>query len=326
MRAIVCRAPGAPESLELTDWPVPEPGPGQVQIAVRAAALNFADTLVIRHKYQIKPEFPFIPGSECAGIVSAVGPGVTQFRPGDRVMGYHFFGCYAETAVVDETACFSVPETMPWDVAAGFCVTFGSVYHGLIDRGELKPGETVLIHGAAGGAGLNAVEIAKLAGARVIASAGSADKVALALAHGADEGIDYARENIRDRVKALTDDRGADVVFDPVGGDAFDQSLRCIAWGGRLLVYGFASGRIPQIPANHLLVKGCAAIGVEWVRFARYTPDRNRANLGQLCAWYTEGKLQPIVSARYPLAEAAAALNFLAERKSTGKVVLTMGD
>jgi NADPH:quinone reductase len=325
VKAVVCKAFGPPDSLLIGDLPEPAPGEGQVQIQVKAAGVNFADTLMIAGKYQVKPPFPFAPGLECAGVVSAVGPKVQNLMVGDRVMAICGWGGMAEKAVVPESAAIAIPADMDMAVAGGFPVIYGTVYHGLVDRGRLRSGETLLVHGAGGGVGLCAVEVGKLLGARVIATAGSDDKLELARAYGADELINYSREDIRERVKAITGGRGADVIFDPVGGDAFDHSLKSIAWDGRLLVVGFASGRIPAAPANLILIKGCAVIGVIWGAFAARDPLRSRENFAILLRWFADRRLKPHIAATYPLEKTAEAFNALLNRKIAGKAVITVG-
>jgi NADPH2:quinone reductase len=325
VKAVVCKAFGLPDMLVIGELPEPTPGEGQVQIQVKAAGVNFADTLMIAGKYQVKPPFPFAPGLECAGLVSAVGPKVQRLMVGDRVMAICGWGGMAELAVVDETAVIAIPESMEMTVAAGFPVIYGTVYHGLVDRGRLQSGETLLVHGAGGGVGLCAVEVGKLLGARVIATAGGDAKLQLAKSYGADHLIDYSREDIRERVKALTNGRGADVIFDPVGGDAFDHSLKAIAWDGRLLVVGFASGRIPAAPANLVLIKGCSVIGVIWGAFATRDPVRNRENFSILLRWHADRRLRPHISATYPMEHAADAFNALLQRKIAGKAVIAIG-
>ncbi len=323
MRAVVAEKPSQPDELTVVELPSPEPGPGQIRIDVKATALNFADTLIIAHKYQLKPEFPFSPGFEVSGVVSAVGDGVTDFEEGDRVIATMDYGAYREQVVVEDYLAHPFPVVMDFATAAAFPVAYGTSYVGLLRRSHIEPGETVLVHGAAGGVGLTAVEIAKAAGARVIATASSDEKCAIAKAHGADEALNIkAYPEFRNVVKDLTGGAGADVIYDPVGGDVFEQSLRCVNWGGRLLVIGFAAGRIPQIPANLLLVKSCSAIGVFWSSHRRREPETLREDYRQLFKWWLESKLHPLVGAKYPLAEAGAAMNALLSRKVAGKIVL----
>jgi NADPH2:quinone reductase len=325
MRAVLCNQWGGPERLTLGDAPPPVPAAGEVLIAVAAAGVNFADTLIIAGQYQEKPPFPFSPGMEVAGVVEAVGGGVTRVAPGARVIGLTGWGGFAEKVVAREADVFVLPPSMDFVTAAGFPVTYGTAHGALVWRAGLKPGETLLVHGAAGGVGLATVEAGKVLGATVIATAGGPDKLAVAEAHGADHLIDYRREDIRDRVKAVTDGRGVDVVFDPVGGEVFDASLRVAAWGARLVVIGFAAGRVPQIPANILLIKNIAAIGFYWGSYRKHAPELVTAQAAELFDWFEAGKLKPHVSHRLDLARAGEALELLSSRKSTGKVVLTTG-
>jgi NADPH2:quinone reductase len=325
MRAVLCKTYGPPESLVVEDVAAPDCGPGQVRIKVHASGVNFPDTLIIQGKYQFKPELPFSPGGEVAGVIDAVGAGVEDVRVGDRVIALTGWGGYAEQVVVEAERVLPLPQSMDLVTGAGFGLTYGTSIHALRQRGQLAAGETLLVLGAAGGVGLAAVELGKVMGARVIAAAGSAEKLAAAKATGADECINYQDGSLKDQVKALTDGRGADVIYDPVGGDLFDQSMRCINWGGRLLVVGFASGRIPQLPANLALLKGCSVVGVFWGEFRRRQPQDNRANFEDLFRWHAEGKLKPHISRTFPLEEAAQALTAMEQRSVVGKVVLTTG-
>ena len=325
MRAVLCTEWGGPEKLVVDRVAAPEVGPDGVLISVRAAGVNFADTLAIAGKYQEKRPLPFIPGMEVAGVVVVVGEGVTRVRPGDRVMALTHPGGYAERAVARESEVFRLPAAMDFPEAAGFPITYGTAYGGLVWRAGLRPGETLLVHGAAGGVGLAAVEVGKTQGATVIATAGGPDKLEVARAHGADHGIDTRREDLRARVKEITAERGADVVFDPVGGDVFDASLRCVAWGARLVVIGFAAGRIPQIPANVLLVKNISVHGLYWGSYRTQAPELFTAQFAALFGWFEAGHLKPLVSHRLDLARAAEALGLLISRALTGKVVLTTG-
>ena len=325
MRAVVCRAWGTPEDLTVEDVAVPTAGPGEVRIAVAAAGVNFADTLLIAGKYQEKPDFPFTPGMEIAGEVVECGAGVEGFAPGDRVMAGVGIGGFAEQAVAKADDVIAMPDAMSYPQAAGFSVTYGTAHIALGHRAKLAAGETLLVLGAAGGVGLATVEVGKAMGATVIAAASDADKLALAAAHGADHLIDYRADDMRARVKEITQGAGCDVIFDPVGGDAFDTALRCIAWEGRILAVGFASGRIPKAPANILLVKNCAVVGVYWGAYRRRDPALFRASFDELFAWFGQGKLKPHVSNSYALEAVGAALNTLIARKATGKVVLTPG-
>jgi NADPH2:quinone reductase len=325
MKAVLCKRYGPPSDLVVEDVPSPQPGKGQVLVAVHAAGVNFPDTLIIQGKYQFKPELPFSPGGEVAGIVRAVGPGVTGIAVGDRVIAATTWGGYAEEVVAEAKRIIPMPDGMDFDTAATFVLTYGTSHHALKDRAALQPGETLLVLGAAGGVGLAAVELGKAMGARVIAAASSDDKLATCREHGADETINYASEDLRERIKALTDGRGVDVVYDPVGGDLSEPALRSMAWNGRFLVVGFAAGSIPSIPLNLALLKGCAIVGVFWGAFTRNEPRRNEANLQELLAWFKAGKVRPHISARYPLERAADALRDVMERKVKGKVVLTTG-
>jgi len=322
MRALLCAAWGGPETLALGELPDPAPGPGEVVIRARAAGVNFADTLLIQGKYQEKPPFPFAPGLEVAGEVAAVGSGVTHLRPGQRVLAPVDHGGFAELVRARASDSFALPDSMDYVTAAGFPITYGTAHGALVWRAGLKPGETLVVHGAAGGVGLATVEVGKALGARVIGTAGGADKTAVALAHGADAVIDYKAEDLRQRLKELTAGSGADVYFDPVGGEVFEASLRAIAWEGRIVVIGFAGGGVPQIPANILLVKNCSAVGFYWGSYRRHAPDRLAAQFADLFRWFEQGLLRPHVSHRLPLARAAEAFALLQQRKATGKVVV----
>ncbi len=322
MKALLCKAFGPASSLVLEDLPSPEPKKNEVLIEVHAAGVNFPDTLIIEGKYQFKPPFPFAPGGEAAGVVAAVGEKITHVQPGDRVMALTGWGSFAEQVVVPAYNVMQIPKGMDFNSAAAFGMTYGTSMHALKDRGNLQPGETLLVLGASGGVGLAAVEIGKAMGAKVIAAASSAEKLAVAKAAGADELINYAEASLKDEVKRLTGGQGVDVIYDPVGGDLFDQAIRSIAWNGRLLVVGFASGRIPELPVNLTLLKGAAVVGVFWGSFAQRQPQDNLANFQQLFAWHAEGKLKPLVSQVFPLDQAAAAINALGQRKAVGKVVV----
>lgn len=324
VKAMVAKAWGGPESLVLEDLPLPALGERDVRIRVHAAGLNFPDTLIIAGKYQVKPAFPFAPGMECGGVVEAVGEKVRDFKVGDRVLATLVNGAFAEAVITNAANVFKIPASMSFEIAAGFPITYGTTIHALQDRGRLQPGEILLVHGAAGGVGLNAVELGVAMGATVIGTVGSDDKAAIVKQYGAKHVINYSNESIKDRVKDLTDGKGADVIYDPVGGDAFDQSLRCIAWDGRLLVVGFASGRIPEAPANLALIKGCSIVGVFWGAFAAREPQKNRANFAALFSLFEQGKLKPHVSATFPLAQVPQAMQALLSRKTTGKVVISV--
>ena len=300
----------------------PQPGERQVRIAVKAAAANFPDVLMLDGKYQFKPPMPFAPGCELAGVVQAAGPGVEGLRVGDRVLAVVPHGAFAEEALADAARVVPIPDAVPFESAAAFMFTYGTSYHALKDRAALAQGETLLVLGAGGGVGLAAVELGKRMGARVIAAASSAAKLAACRAHGADEAIDYTREDLRERLKALTDGRGVDVVYDPVGGDFTEPAFRCLAWRGRLLVVGFANGEIPRLPLNLPLLKGASVVGVFWGDFTRREPAANRANMAQLVAWLAEGALRPHIGARYALAQGGQAIADVRERRAIGKVLV----
>ncbi|MCG8696368.1 MAG: NADPH:quinone oxidoreductase family protein [Minwuiales bacterium] len=322
MKAVLCKAYGEPDDLVYEETASPSVGPRDVRVAIHACGVNFPDILLIQNKYQFKPELPFSPGLEVAGEVLEVGPEVKRFKAGDRVMVTCGHGGFAEEVAADEDSVFALPDGVTYKQAAGFPITYGTTYHALVDRANLQSGEVLLVHGAAGGVGLTAVEMGKLMGATVIGTVGSDAKMDIVREYGADHVINYSNESIRDRVKELTGDKGADVIYDPVGGDAFDQSMRCIAWEGRLLVIGFASGRIPELRANLALLKGCAVVGVFWGSFAKRNPDRNRAHFDKMLGWCAEGKLKPHVSMTFPLEQAPEALKALISRKATGKVLV----
>ncbi|WP_336962707.1 NADPH:quinone oxidoreductase family protein [Sphingobium aquiterrae] len=326
MRALICEHHGPPEELVIRDVTTPEPGPGQIRLRVMAAGVNFPDGLIIRNLYQTKPPLPFSPGSEAAGIVDAVGPDVSTFRVGDRVAAMTTWGAFAEQVVVDAARSFPVPADMPFDVAACFTMVYGTAFHAFAQRAALRAGESVLVLGAAGGVGLAAVEVARAMGAHVIAAASSPEKLALATAHGAHETIDYSREDLKTRVKALTGGKGVDMVFDPVGGALADPAFRAIARNGRYLVVGFAAGDIPALPLNLPLVKSAAIVGVFWGAYLVAEPEGNAANIAQLYRWYAEGRLKPEISRRFALEEGADAIRWVIDRKALGKIVLTMAD
>jgi NADPH:quinone reductase len=326
MRAMLCSAAGTPEDLTLGDIDLPPPGQGEVAVAVHTAGVNFADSLMIAGTYQEKPPFPFSPGLEAAGIVTEVGPGVRRVIPGDRVVALVDWGAYAAGLIARESDVFPIPEAMDFIAAASLPITYGTAHGSLTWRAKLQAGEVLLVHGAAGGVGLAAVEVGKALGATVIATARGASRLAIPTEHGADHAIDTIDEDIRERVLEITDGRGADVIFDPIGGDIFDASLRCAAWGGRLLIIGFAGGRVPQIPANILLVKNLSALGLYWGAYRRRKPDLLAAEFAQLFAWYGRGHIKPRVSHSADLAHAAKALALLRSRQAVGKIVLTVTD
>ncbi|MDO9616338.1 MAG: NADPH:quinone oxidoreductase family protein [Pseudomonas sp.] len=322
MKAVLCKAFGPAETLVLEEIASPEAKKNEVLLQVYAAGVNFPDTLIIEGKYQFKPPFPFSPGGEAAGVVSAVGEKVSHLKVGDRVMALTGWGSFAEEVAVPGYNVMPIPASMDFASAAAFGMTYGTSMHALKQRANLQPGETLLVLGASGGVGLAAVEIGKAMGAKVIAAASSAEKLEVAKAAGADELINYSESNLKDEVKRLTGGQGADVIYDPVGGDLFDAAIRSIAWNGRLLVVGFASGRIPELPVNLCLLKGAAVVGVFWGSFAQRQPQENAANFQQLFAWHAEGKLKPLVSQTFPLAQAAEAINTLGQRRAVGKVVV----
>jgi NADPH:quinone reductase len=323
MRAVRCHQWGIPDVLRLDEFESPGLRPEQVRIRVHAAGINFADTLMVAGKYQVKPPFPFTPGLEVAGEVIEVGAAVPNVRPRQRVLAVlRRGGGYADEATVDAAAVVPIPDAMDFVTAAAFPVAYGTSHFALTHRGGLKPGETMLVLGAAGGVGLTAVEIGKHLGARVIAAAGGPDKLAVARQHGADGVIDYRGESIRDRVRDLTGGLGADVVYDPVGGDAFDQALRAVNWEARMLVIGFAAGRIQSVPANLILVKNISVIGVVWGAQAERDPVLVSRNLAELLRWWEAGRLKPLVAKTFPLAEAGAAMQALLSRRHAGRIVL----
>ena len=300
------------------------PEAGQIVIAVKAASVNFPDTLIIQGKYQLKPELPFSPGSEVAGTVARVGEGVTGFEVGQRVVAPLGFGAFAEEAIAESGRTLPLPDSMDFDEASAFVLTYGTSYYALKDRGALKPGETVLILGAAGGVGLAAIQIAKAMGAIVIAAASSEEKRQLCLREGADHAVDYTQADFRDQLKELTGGKGVDVIYDPVGGDVSEAAFRSMAWNGRFLVVGFAAGDIPRIPLNLPLLKGASIVGVFWGAFCRQEPDLNAQNMQELFDLHARGKLKPVICATYPLERAPEALEFVAGRGALGKVVISI--
>lgn len=322
MKAIVCKDWGPPDSLELQDLPDLVPEAGEVVVEVRAAGVNFPDVLTVQGKYQYRPELPFTPGNEFAGTVRAVGAGVSHFKAGDKVIGFARSGAFAEQVRAPADVLMPMPPGMDFDIAAAITLTYGTSHHAVVDRAQLKAGETMLVLGAAGGVGLAAIEIGKALGARVIAAASSAEKLEVCRAHGADVLIDYSKEDLREALKAATGGKGPDVIYDPVGGPYTEPALRSIAWRGRHLVIGFAAGDIPKLPWNLMLLKGASVVGVFWGEFARREPQANVAAMREMLGWMAEGKLRPLVSQRYALADTAQALNDMADRKVTGKVVI----
>jgi NADPH2:quinone reductase len=322
MRAVRCHAFGPVGHLALEEIASPTPGPHQAVITIRAAAVNFPDTLIVQGKYQIKPEVPFTPGAEFAGIVKTVGEGVTRVKPGDAVLGVGVTGGFAEEALIDAANLVPLPVGADFAVAAALTMAYGTTLHALKDRAKLMAGETMLVLGAGGGVGLAAVEIGKLMGATVIAAASTDAKLEICRARGADEVINYDREDLKERVRSLTDGRGADVVYDPVGGSYTAAAARGVAWNGRYLVIGFAAGEIPHIPLNLPLLKGYSIVGVYWGAFVQREPAANAARMTQLLEWVATGKLAPLISARYPLEQAVDALFAMMRREVAGKVVI----
>jgi NADPH:quinone reductase len=324
MKAALCKRLEGPGGIEIEEVAEPKPGPGEALVQVKAAALNFFDTLITRGKYQAKPELPFSPAAEIAGVVETLGQGVAGVSPGDRVIAYLGWGGAREKIVAQAEALVPIPAGVSDEIAAGISVTYGTAIHGLKDRAHLRSGETVAVLGAAGGAGLAAVEIAKLMGARVIAVASSPEKLEVCRRHGADELLNYEETDLKTGLRALTGGAGVDVVYDCVGGDAAEAALRAIAWQGRFLVVGFASGTIPKIALNLLLLKGAEAVGVFWGEAVRRDPAAHKRNMTEVLGWVAEGKLRPHIHATYPLAEISTAIGVLERREAVGKVVLTL--
>jgi NADPH2:quinone reductase len=322
MKALLCKRHGPPDTLSFEDMPDPIPGEGEVLVDIRAAGVNFPDVLIIQNLYQTKPPLPFAPGAELAGVVSAVGPGVTDRKVGDRVIGSSTWGAFAERIALPVARTLPMPETLDFEQASAFVLTYGTSYHALIDRGGLQAGETVLILGAAGGVGIAAIQIAKAVGARVIAAASTADKLAICAEQGADALINYSTEDLRERIAALTGGRGPEVIYDPVGGSFAEPAFRSIGWRGRYLVVGFANGEIPRLPLNLALLKGASIVGVFWGRYMQSEPARFAADIDMLTGWIAQGLIRPHISARYRLEDGARALEDLVSRRVTGKVVI----
>lgn len=324
MKAVVCKELGLPEKLELvSDWPEPAPGEHELVVDVKAAGLNFPDVLMIQGKYQHQPEMPFVPGGECAGVVSAVGNKVSRFKVGDRVISVAGVGAFSEKVLANEFGVFPMPDRLSFEQAAGVSITYFTSYYALKQRAQLKAGETLLVLGAAGGVGATAVELGKLMGARVIAAASSDEKLELCRKLGADEVINYSETGIKEAVKELTGGKGVDVIYDPVGGDYAEPAVRSMAWNGRYLVIGFASGPIPEIPLNLTLLKGCSIVGVFWGRFSGEEPEVQMQNVKELWEMFEQGQLNPVVTDSFPLEEYEQAFNCLLERRARGKVILT---
>ncbi|MCB1699947.1 MAG: NADPH:quinone oxidoreductase family protein [Pseudomonadales bacterium] len=325
MKAVVCREHGLPEKLELvSDWPEPELGEHDVRVRVKAAGLNFPDVLIIQGKYQFQPELPFIPGNECSGEIEAVGAAVTRFKVGDKVISASGTGAFCEQIAVNENAVFPMPDALSFEQAAGVSITYFTSYYALKQRANIQPGETMLVLGAAGGVGTTAIELGKLMGARVIAAASSDEKLALCKQLGADEVINYSTTSLKDAVKELTGGKGVDVVYDPVGGEYAEPAIRSMAWNGRYLVIGFASGPIPKIPLNLTLLKGCSIVGVFWGRFTGEEPKVHLQNIAELWELFAAGKLNPVVTDVFPLEQYEEAYNCMIERRARGKVIITM--
>jgi NADPH2:quinone reductase len=325
MKAVLCKAWGPPDSLVVEEVPSPRPGPGQIVIAVKACGVNFPDALIVQGKYQIRPELPFSPGGEVSGLVKEVGEGVRKLRAGDPVIAFAGHGGYAEEICVDASRVVPMPPGISFAVAASFVITYATSHHALKDVARLQAGETLLVLGAAGGTGLAAVELGHLAGARVIAAASADDKLELCTRYGAQTVINYEKQDLREALRSLTDGRGVDVVYDPVGGKHAEAALRSTAWRGRYLVIGFAAGDIPKFPLNQVLLMERQVLGVYWGETTRRDPEGNRANLTQLAGWLVEGRVKPHISATYPLERAVDALGDLIARKVQGKVVLVTG-
>lgn len=324
MKAVLCKAFGPPEELVLEEIPDPQPGPGEVLVDVHACGLNFPDVLMIQGKYQSQPPFPFAPGGEIAGTITALGEGVSGFTLGERVFGGIGYGGLAERVVMKVRALRRVPEGMTLQQASSISTTYGTSYYALKQRAALQPGETLLVLGAAGGVGLAAVELGKAMGARVIAAASSPEKLEVARLAGADELIDYSDGELKEKVKALTAGKGADVIYDPVGGALFDQCMRSINWYGRVLVIGFAAGEIPKVPINLILLKSCQVVGVFYGAWSAREPQEAAANFEEILELYRQGRINPLVGAEYPLTQYAEALRCLMERRAIGKVVVNV--
>lgn len=322
MKALICHAFGPIDQLRVEDVPDLVPGPGEVVLRVRAAGVNFPDALIVQNLYQFKPTPPFSPGGESAGEVLAVGEGVTRFKVGDAAIALTIWGGFAEQVRVREDQLFALPQGMPYEVAGALLLTYGTCLHALRDRAQLQAGQTVLVLGAAGGIGTATIELAKSMGARVIAAASTAEKLALCRSLGADECINYREQNLRDELKRLTGGQGVDVVMDPVGGDLAELALRSMAWRGRYLVVGFADGQIPRLPLNLVLLKGCAIVGVFWGDFIRREPAAAAQDLQDLVALYREERIQPLISGRFSLQDAPQAIAALAERRAQGKLIV----
>ncbi len=323
MKAVLCKSHGMPDTLVVEDVPSPDLSEGQVLISVKACGVNFPDTLIIQGKYQFKPDLPFSPGGEVSGVIKAVGDGVTNVSVGDRVIAFSTWGGFAEELAVDANRLIRMSDKMEFEKASAFILTYGTSYHALKDRANIQPGETLLVLGASGGVGLAAIQLGKAMGARVIAAASTKEKLDVCAANGADELINYSSEDLRARVKEITQGAGVDVIYDPVGGPLSEKALRDMSWGGRFLVVGFAVGEIPKVPLNLALLKGCSIVGVFWGDFTRREPALNDANNQELMRLFEAGKISPHIHKVYPLAKASEALNELLDKKVSGKVVLS---
>ena len=322
MHAWLCNNPVGIDALTWTELPTPQPGAGEVLVKIHAASLNFPDLLIVQNKYQIKPALPFVPGSEYAGVVEAVGQGVSHLKIGQTVACLSGTGGFATHTLAPAALCMPLPPGFPLVDAAAFIMIYATSHHALLDRAQLKAGETVLVLGAAGGVGTSAIQIAKACGARVIAAASSADKCALCISIGADASINYSSENLREAVKTLTNGKGPDVIYDPVGGDYSEPAFRSIAWRGRYLVVGFAAGPIPSLPLNLALLKGASIVGVFWGDFAKREARANAAMMGELAQWYGQGKIKPVIDRTLPMAELKAAFAHMGSRGVMGKLVM----
>jgi len=322
MHAWLCNNPVGIDALTWTELPTPQPGAGEVLLKIHAASLNFPDLLIVQNKYQIKPALPFVPGSEYAGVVEAVGQGVSHLKIGQAVACLSGTGGFATHTLAPAALCMPLPPGFPLVDAAAFIMIYATSHHALLDRAQLKAGETVLVLGAAGGVGTSAIQIAKACGARVIAAASSADKCALCISIGADASINYSSENLREAVKTLTNGKGPDVIYDPVGGDYTEPAFRSIAWRGRYLVVGFAAGPIPSLPLNLALLKGASVVGVFWGDFAKREARANAAMMGELAQWYGQGKIKPVIDRTLPMAELKAAFAHMGSRGVKGKLVM----
>jgi len=322
MQAWLCENPMGADALSWQTLPTPSPGAGEVLVEIKAASLNFPDLLIVQNKYQLKPPLPFVPGSEYAGIVRQVGEGVTHLKPGQRVACLSGTGGFGTHTLAPAARCFPLPDDFSYEEAAAFIMTYATSHHALLDRGQLKAGETVLVLGAAGGVGTAAIQIAKAVGARVIAAASSDEKCELCRSIGADATVNYSRDDLREAVKSLTGGRGPDVIYDPVGGEFAEPAFRSIAWRGRYLVVGFAAGPIPSLPLNLALLKGASIVGVFWGEFARREPDANAAMMAELARWHAQGRIKPVLERTLPMSELKTAYTLMAARSVKGKLVL----